>query len=78
MWESGVINSTLPVVKVGVIDTGIDDAHPDLANNIALNSGEFGNGKESNGIDDDGNGFVDDWKGYDFVESESEDAGDWN
>ena len=78
LWESGVINSTLPVVKVGVIDTGIDDAHPDLANNIALNSGEFGNGKESNGIDDDGNGFVDDWKGYDFVESESEDAGDWN
>jgi len=77
LQESGVINSALPIAKVGVIDTGIDDKHPDLINTIALNSGEIGNGKESNGIDDDGNGFIDDWKGYDFVESETEDVGDW-
>ncbi|MDP1676435.1 MAG: S8 family serine peptidase [Bacteroidota bacterium] len=76
--ESEAINSSLPNVKVGVIDTGIDDKHPDLINTIAFNPGEIGNGKETNGIDDDGNGFIDDWKGYDFVESESEDIGDWN
>ena len=78
LWENEFINSSLPVAEVGVIDTGIDDKHPDLVNSVALNPGETGNGKESNGIDDDGNGFIDDWKGYDFVESESEDIGDWN
>ncbi|MFA5833115.1 MAG: S8 family serine peptidase [Bacteroidota bacterium] len=78
LWESGLINASLPSVTVGVIDTGIDDDHPDLTNTIALNTGEMGNGKENNRIDDDGNGFIDDWRGYDFVDGESEDVGDWN
>lgn len=78
LWLDGTFNTSMPEVKVGVIDTGIDDGHPDLVNTIALNPGETGGGKESNGIDDDGNGFVDDWRGYDFVDGESEDAGDWN
>ncbi len=77
LFESGVIHSSLPMVKVGVIDTGIDEKHPDLLNAIALNFGEIGSGKETNGIDDDENGFIDDWRGYDFVESETEDVGDW-
>ena len=50
-------------VVVGVIDTGIDYNHVDLAANIWTNAGEVAN----NGIDDDGNGFVDDIHGYDFV-----------
>jgi subtilisin family serine protease len=53
-------------VVVGVIDTGIDYNHPDLAANIWTNPGEI----PGNGIDDDGNGFVDDVHGYDFVNND--------
>ncbi len=59
-------------VIVGVIDTGIDYLHPDLKNKIYINKGEtgldaYGNDKRFNGIDDDGDGFVDDYMGWDFV-----------
>ncbi len=49
-------------VVVAVIDTGVDWNHPDLATNIYANPGEI----PGNGIDDDGNGFVDDVRGWDF------------
>jgi subtilisin family serine protease len=55
-------------VLVGLVDTGIDYLHPDIKNKIYINPGETGNGKESNGIDDDGNGFIDDYMGWDFVD----------
>src|SRR6185436_7706876 len=48
---------------VAVIDTGVEWTHPDLAANIWTNPGEI----PGNGIDDDGNGFVDDIRGWDFV-----------
>ncbi|MBI2595880.1 S8 family serine peptidase [Candidatus Daviesbacteria bacterium] len=51
---------------VAVVDSGIDYTHPDLLDNIWINPGESG-GKENNGIDDDSNGFIDDYRGYDFV-----------
>ena len=52
-----------PTLKIGVIDTGIDYTHPDLAANVWTNPGETpGNGK-----DDDRNGYVDDVHGYDVV-----------
>ena len=54
-------------IVVAVIDTGIDYNHPDLAANIYRNPGEMGDGKESNGIDDDGNGFIDDHVGWNFA-----------
>lgn len=50
-------------VVVAVIDTGIDCNHPDLKENIWLNQREI----PGNGIDDDQNGFIDDYYGYDFV-----------
>ncbi len=47
---------------VAVIDTGVDYAHVDLADNMWRNTGEI----PDNGIDDDGNGYIDDDKGWDF------------
>ena len=57
-----------PNLKVGVIDTGIDYNHPDLAANIWTNPGEI----PGNGIDDDDNGYVDDVHGYDFVNNDGD------
>lgn len=45
---------------IAILDTGVDPAHPDLAPNIWRNPGEI----PGNGIDDDGNGVVDDVQGY--------------
>ncbi|MGH9867392.1 MAG: S8 family serine peptidase [Candidatus Polarisedimenticolia bacterium] len=50
-------------VRVAVIDTGVDYEHPDLSANIWTNPGEV----PGNGLDDDGNGFMDDVHGYDFA-----------
>lgn len=73
-------------VVVGVIDTGIDWTHPDLINNIWQNLGEDTNGDgvlkfqngfwqfdsaDTNGIDDDGNGFIDDFIGWDFHDNDN-------
>lgn len=51
---------------VAVIDDGVDVSHVELANRAWKNPGESGGGKETNGIDDDGNGYVDDVNGWDF------------
>jgi thermitase len=50
-------------VVVAVSDTGVDMNHPDLRTNIWTNPNET----PDNGIDDDGNGYVDDVHGWDFV-----------
>lgn len=60
-----------PAVVVAVVDTGADVDHPDLVANIWQNPGETGDGREGNGVDDDGNGFVDDWRGWDFVDDDN-------
>ena len=50
-----------------MIDTGVDTSHVDLAANIWTNPGEI----PGNSIDDDGNGYVDDVHGWDFVEGDT-------
>lgn len=49
-------------VTIALIDTGVDYSHPDLAANIWQNPGEY-----LNGADDDGNGYIDDIRGWNFV-----------
>jgi len=54
-------------VVAAVVDSGVDIGHPDLSSSIWTNPGESGGGLESNGTDDDANGLVDDWRGWDWV-----------
>jgi subtilisin family serine protease len=69
-WDAGIGGGG----AVAVIDSGVDLAHPDLAANAWRNPGESGAGRESNGLDDDLNGRVDDWRGWDFVAGDSDPA----
>lgn len=62
LWNEPIINEKRPVIAI--LDTGVDIAHPDLADNIWTNALES-DGAE--GSDDDGNGFIDDIHGWDFV-----------
>ncbi|MFL5651558.1 MAG: S8 family peptidase [Chloroflexota bacterium] len=56
---------------VAVIDDGVDFSHPDLAQRAWTNPGESGGGMETNGIDDDTNGYVDDVHGWDFCHDDN-------
>jgi serine protease len=59
-------------VVVAVIDSGVDWHHPDLAGNIWTNPGESCPGCASDGIDSDGNGYIDDVHGWDFVNDDND------
>jgi len=54
-------------IIIGVVDSGIDLSHPDLIANIWHNPGEIA----GDGVDNDGNGYVDDVTGYDFGEGDA-------
>lgn len=69
LWKMGVQGSRK--IKVAVIDTGISLNHPDLKDNIWTNPNEI----PDNGIDDDGDGFIDDVHGWNFA-SQSNNAND--
>lgn len=56
-------------IKIAVIDTGVDYNHEDLKANIMVNEAEL-NGVP--GVDDDGNGYIDDTYGYDFANMDND------
>ncbi|MDJ0548138.1 MAG: S8 family serine peptidase [Microcystis sp. M49637_WE12] len=59
-WASGYTGQG---IVVAVLDTGVDRNHADLAGNIWTNAGEIAN----DGLDNDGNGYVDDVYGWNFA-----------
>lgn len=65
VWALGYTGSD---IIIAVMDTGVRYSHVDLADHIWTNDGEIPN----NGIDDDGNGYTDDYFGYDFYNEDGD------
>lgn len=61
-WDitTGGVTAAGDTIVLAIIDDGIDEMHPDIATNLWKNNQEIPN----NGIDDDGNGYVDDYRGW--------------
>lgn len=69
-------------ITIAVIDTGVDFGHRDLQNTSWQNPGETGadaqgRDKKTNGLDDDANGYIDDWRGWDFYNNDNDPADDY-
>lgn len=64
VWNTTTGDST---AVIAILDTGVDWQHPDLAANIWKNKQEI----PGNGIDDDGNGLIDDIRGWDYINNDN-------
>ena len=69
VWDT-ITNDSTQVIAI--LDTGVDWLHPDLQNKIWTNPGEIPN----NGIDDDGDGYIDDVRGWDWINNDNNPADD--
>jgi hypothetical protein len=80
-WD---ITTGSPTTLVAVIDTGFALSHEDLSSAWFVNDGEQGStsigevcwsgsaqNKQTNNCDDDGNGLIDDWRGWDFANADN-------
>lgn len=72
LWGMPVLSKEGPVIAI--LDTGVDITHPDLIDNIWTNTSESDGAYK---FDDDGNGFVDDVHGWDFI-NQTGDIFDYN
>jgi thermitase len=71
MREAWEITTGSPTISIAIIDTGIRMEHPEFTGRILLNQNEV-----INGIDDDGNGLIDDFYGWDFVNNNNNPSDD--
>lgn len=62
-YEAWDIYQGTPEVIIGISDTGVLQVHEDLVNSLWINQAEI----PENEIDDDGNGYIDDYNGYNFA-----------
>jgi subtilisin family serine protease len=72
-----LLNQGSKDIVVAVIDTGAETLHPSLQENLWTNPGEtglddLGKDKSKNGVDDDGNGFIDDIHGWNFADNNND------
>ena len=81
VWDE--LSNTGEGAVIAVIDSGVCWTHPDIANQVWVNPGEDLDGDgvvmdpdDENGIDDDGNGFVDDLVGWDFDQGDNRPSDD--
>jgi subtilisin family serine protease len=63
-WDISTGSRTI----IAFIDTGMDYNHPDLAENVWIHTAEI----PDNGLDDDGNGYIDDIRGWNFINDNNE------
>ncbi|MFP4504858.1 MAG: S8 family serine peptidase [Cyclobacteriaceae bacterium] len=72
-YEAWGISQGDSSICIGIIDTGIDLGHQDLADNLLRNTAD-----PINGLDDDGDGYVDNFSGWDFADNDNDPTADQN
>lgn len=66
-YEAWAIEQGNPNVVIGIVDTGVNYLHNDIKNNIAYNLAD-----PINGVDDDGDGYIDNYQGWDLANNDND------